>query len=372
MDAGSQPLVNGVFGYIQNNPEIKNMNIFITHFHLDHVQALAGLIKNSMELQITIYLHRDMAMQFAGWLLENLSHILKTNFTVILLDHLTTTKIDGINVSAKPLLYDTFKFNHLKHYIKCTSWVFSEAGRCAKLFTGDFNPPNYPNQLSPDDLHKAIKLYFEQMFTRIYDRSKCANVFLDYGHFSTFISQDGFNAILKLVNTKGFHVAWYLEHNKMTTGYNSVNISLNSLIPNEENANMYKNISKLGIEDNIINIVSEKLPMNSITAKGNNTKYDKKPNPYPYIRNKSTQHWKKSNLPKSIIPVNDNVNKKILNIVNPNNLNTSNSGKLGKLEKKGIVNRNSKSVIKEANLKLKSEKDKNNIKLFDILNNKHI
>ena len=70
VDAGAPPLVNGISYFLTTISTIKNLYIFITHFHIDHVQSLAGLILNSQEYLITVYFHESIVSEFAGWYLD--------------------------------------------------------------------------------------------------------------------------------------------------------------------------------------------------------------------------------------------------------------------------------------------------------------
>ena len=47
VDAGTPLLSNGLTYFVKDKGNIMNITIFITHFHSDHVQSLAGFIRNS-------------------------------------------------------------------------------------------------------------------------------------------------------------------------------------------------------------------------------------------------------------------------------------------------------------------------------------
>jgi ribonuclease BN (tRNA processing enzyme) len=65
--------VNGVNGILIANSKITNVRIFPTHFHHDHVQALAGLIyqTSSSKLTVTLYIPVGLILEYAGWYLDN-------------------------------------------------------------------------------------------------------------------------------------------------------------------------------------------------------------------------------------------------------------------------------------------------------------
>ena len=75
VDLGNPIPTNGLQALIDDVSCIKNVYIFITHYHIDHVSSLAGLIANT-DITLTLVVPRALMLPFAGWYLENYPHVL--------------------------------------------------------------------------------------------------------------------------------------------------------------------------------------------------------------------------------------------------------------------------------------------------------
>jgi len=58
VDAGIPPLFKGLAGVLTNPAAINDVYIVITHYHIDHCQALSTFIYHT-DARIHLYLHRD-------------------------------------------------------------------------------------------------------------------------------------------------------------------------------------------------------------------------------------------------------------------------------------------------------------------------
>lgn len=248
VDAGSQILTAGIANILRMN-EITTINIFLTHFHLDHVQGLAGLIWTAYAANrvIKIYVHEYNALELSGYLAENLHFLLTTDNKIKVEVHLLhdgITNIDGVGV--QPI--HSHKFNipssgdakTIRHFITCTSYVFFEPGKCVKVFTGDINPNPPANGNSNN--WASINLYFQNIFGAIDVQKNCAHVFWDYGHFlggTVFEYKNELqNSQYNSKNGQRMNIAFYYEHNKNPAGFNLVkeeldqNLQQTKLFPN--------------------------------------------------------------------------------------------------------------------------------------------
>jgi len=235
VDAGSQPLVNGLNSY----NDVKQINIFITHFHYDHIQALAGLISKSYEEKdkrtVTVYIQVGVAFEFAGWLLENYASLYANEwkFKLEIIPDQDVHKLSD-TISFQAIQHNQFPIKTAKHFITSTTWLIFEKTRCAKIFTGDINTPG---PLTLPSAKETITNYFTQLYGTI-DISKsdkqCAHLFWDFGHFSVD-GDKNYVDDLKAIKTEdklkqSFKVNYYNEHTKTSDSYNSYIITLTNAL----------------------------------------------------------------------------------------------------------------------------------------------
>jgi len=284
VDAGSQILAGGIQKVISDLPKDVTLAIFMTHFHADHVQSLAMLIKQSSKnvKNIVVYIHSGISCQFSGWLMENYPHVFQKEkgylFKLIIIKDQHVHEL-GKNLSFQAVLHHRFITaeetkkivitpekeskkivitpepkkpekepkinvetldeskkidNPLKHYIPSTSWIIHEKGKSMKLFTGDINPP--PPPITKEELQLQILNYFRQVFKEIDSSkgSKCIHVFWDYGHFDGILSKDlKYAEDLKnenFVDKNGvmIHAQFYNEHLKNEKEYRIFKIGLDN------------------------------------------------------------------------------------------------------------------------------------------------
>src|SRR3569833_509989 len=115
------------------------------HYHIDHVQALAGFIRNTKQqadFPITLYIHRGLALEFVGWFAENYPHLMRDSAPLFQLRLIDSQPVQVGSSKVQALLTNTFTNKSLSHFITCATYVFKEAGKCVKTFSGDTNPPS--------------------------------------------------------------------------------------------------------------------------------------------------------------------------------------------------------------------------------------
>lgn len=142
-DAGCPILVNGLSSIISDSAKkIKAIKIFISHFHHDHVQAMASFIVNSKEYDIVIHIHEGLVLEFMGWLLDNYPHLVNGTTTYCKIMILRNETYTIANTKVKGVLTNEYKNNSLKHFTTSATYLFGEKDKCVKVFSGDINPPS--------------------------------------------------------------------------------------------------------------------------------------------------------------------------------------------------------------------------------------
>ena len=244
VDAGSQLLATGLNNSIQNLT-VQYVNIFVTHCHYDHIQSLATFIyKNYKTYNITVFVSSRVVFGLTGWMLENYPFITdgQGNFTfkmVIMPSNNTNiVNVPNTNLKVQAIQHNEFPKHDLKHFIPSTTWVFYEPNKCAKIFSGDLNPPSpKPNTTV---LATDIQAYFEQVYQIVSGDQNCLDYFWDYGHFAD--PNENYNSTLQNFNrtdmkNQTLNSDLYYIHYKNTSGTAVYKVNLRTT--NMVNATVY-------------------------------------------------------------------------------------------------------------------------------------
>jgi len=214
-------------------PTVQTINIFITHFHIDHLQALPGFINKTSGKKITLYINQNVAPMFLGYLMENYNFVSSNGnflFSLVLTNENPFSIVTKTTMNVLAIQHNRFAQNKLKHYIPDTTWIFSEPKRCMKIISGDLNPPSPTPDLPT--LRGHIKRYFEQVYNRVTTLANysCVYFFWDYGHFYNPLenyNQTLYNNITAIdSNNINLTTSYFWEHNKLSKGYTDFRVFL--------------------------------------------------------------------------------------------------------------------------------------------------
>eukprot|EP00350_Pseudokeronopsis_sp_OXSARD2_P005526 CAMPEP_0170553838 /NCGR_PEP_ID=MMETSP0211-20121228/11671_1 /TAXON_ID=311385 /ORGANISM="Pseudokeronopsis sp., Strain OXSARD2" /LENGTH=99 /DNA_ID=CAMNT_0010862433 /DNA_START=54 /DNA_END=353 /DNA_ORIENTATION=- len=96
----------------------------MTHYHIDHVSSLGGLINNT-DIPITLIIPKDLLLPFAGWYLENYLHIInKIQNGQLSIEVIEDEWMDLNGWLLKALLPHKFEDSSMKHYTTNALAVF--------------------------------------------------------------------------------------------------------------------------------------------------------------------------------------------------------------------------------------------------------
>mmetsp|Transcript_37172 Transcript_37172/g.35829 ORF Transcript_37172/g.35829 Transcript_37172/m.35829 type:complete len:176 (+) Transcript_37172:24-551(+) len=138
VDLGNPITANGLSALIEDISSIKHIYIFITHYHIDHCQSLAGFVKNT-DILMTMIVPRDMAIPFSGWYLENYPHVFnKIENGQLEIKMIADEWMQFQGYEIKALLTYKFEDNTLMHSTVNSVPVWRDTYGNHKIFSGDF------------------------------------------------------------------------------------------------------------------------------------------------------------------------------------------------------------------------------------------
>lgn len=163
MEVGSPILLNGLQAVIDTT-DIKEVFVFITHFHSDHGESLAGFV-NQTDPNIKINLiidGRAHGVQFVGYLLENIVHMeSKLLSEQLQLVFTTGGKHKFGSMRFRSILTNRFEDDFFEHFVQNASPMIKVKKDLHRLITGDINTFNF--MLSREEFLEKVASWLRQM-----------------------------------------------------------------------------------------------------------------------------------------------------------------------------------------------------------------
>lgn len=238
IDAGSRALRKTLKDIKTKVEGITSIQLFATHFHDDHMQALTALASDDeLAPLITLRVSKHEVMEVYGWFVANYDIVKKAEggfkIAVEFFDGVASQPFEVGTYNVRPYHADKGdEFDvQMRHFLACTSYVFTKGDK-ALIFSGDLNP-QFSDEYSAE---RDFKPYRQKIINNL-DAEAISNVhfFDDYGHFGTdYIEQ------WAAIGREGMTVHWYLEHQKLETGYTVAQINLDAVQRDHSDAiNLY-------------------------------------------------------------------------------------------------------------------------------------
>ncbi|MDD5455751.1 MAG: hypothetical protein PHV30_01820 [Candidatus Margulisbacteria bacterium] len=172
-------------------PDLKDLNIMITHGHKDHTSYLKATIEAAVKkgLKVNVYLPIEtLKQQFFGIFVTDIEFFTKFkdkinfyNMEYVVMLQPVKSLHRFLDNNAELYAVNSSNYPAIKHFIDSFGYVHSNGSK-SRIFTGDINPQfGQPLDVTLADLKK----YLDDLVTlaKFKKGIKHIDIFMDFGHF---------------------------------------------------------------------------------------------------------------------------------------------------------------------------------------------
>lgn len=222
VDAGNPSSARYIMELAEKN-EASGIQVFLTHFHRDHVNGLPKLLQaaEKAKAKVVIHIPEGTLFQSMGFFGTHLPALRKLAYSEnVRLKVLPPAETAKVNSDTTVSMVEPHP--SIKHFIYSAGYIEVDTkGKTARAYTGDINPgPFNPRSFKPytaEEVRDGLYAYFSNFISRAKAKgAKKIDLFVDYGHFPP----DQQANIRSFFNRDlGIELAPHFEHIKDNHGY---------------------------------------------------------------------------------------------------------------------------------------------------------